>query len=93
MSVLSNRLRDLRRKSELTVRVLAEKLDKSPGYISRIESRSEIPSPELLCELADLYEVNAEELFELAKQSYLERLAGEIDSKYESALSLYRKNH
>jgi transcriptional regulator with XRE-family HTH domain len=36
----------------LTVRALADAIGKSPGYISRIEVRGEIPSVELVVELA-----------------------------------------
>jgi len=91
MHPLQKKLQQLRERAGLTVRALAEKLGKTPGYVSRFEGRGEIPSPELLCELALLYEVPAEELFELAKSSQLERAATEIDTRHRSALALFRK--
>lgn len=91
MTALSKKLRKLREDAGFSVRGLAEKLRKTPGYISRIEGRDEIPSPELLCELALLYGIAAEELLDLAKKGQLERAANEIDAKHESALKLFRK--
>ena len=43
----------------LTVRALADAIGKSPGYISRIEVRGEIPSVELVVELADEFAIRA----------------------------------
>jgi transcriptional regulator with XRE-family HTH domain len=59
--------------------------------VSRIETRGEIPSPELLCAIADAYGIKAEELLELAKECYLGRAEREIEAKNLSALALYRK--
>jgi len=91
MNTLGRRLRELREQQGLTVRQLAERVKKTPGYVSRIEARGEIPSPELLCEIAGVYHVTPEELLELAKQCYLERAARELESKNSFALALYRR--
>lgn len=91
MNALSKRLIALRTKKSLSVRGLAEVIGKSPGYVSRIEGRGEIPSAELLCQLAEFYGVKPEELFDLAKQSQLERTEKDIDAKQRSALELFRK--
>jgi transcriptional regulator with XRE-family HTH domain len=91
MGILGQRLRELRDQRGLTVRELAEHIEKTPGYVSRIEARGEIPSPELLCVIADLYKIAPEELLNLAKQCYLERTERDVDAKNESALALYRK--
>jgi transcriptional regulator with XRE-family HTH domain len=91
MNPLSERLVELRKKAGLTVRGLAEKISKTPGYVSRLEGRGEIPSPELLCELAGLYGVQPEDLLALAKKSQLEKAAEEIDAKQRSALTLFRR--
>jgi len=91
MDTLGQRLRELREQRGLTVRQFADRIKKTPGYVSRIEARGEIPSPELLCAIADVYGITPEELLDLAKQCYLERAEREVDAKNLSALALYRK--
>jgi transcriptional regulator with XRE-family HTH domain len=91
MDNLGRRLRELREQRRLTVRQFADQIKKTPGYVSRIEARGEIPSPELLCAIASVYGVAPEELLDLAKQCYLDRTEREVDEKNLSALALYRK--
>jgi transcriptional regulator with XRE-family HTH domain len=91
MNALSKRLLQLRNKAGFSVRDLAKEIDKTPGYISRIEGRGEIPSAELICELASIYKVAPEELLELAKASQLNRTQEDIEAKHQSVLALYRK--
>ena len=91
MSALGERLRQLRRDRGDTVREFAELIEKTAGYVSRIEGRGEVPSPELLCRIAEVYAIDPEELLQLAKQSQLERTERDISAKYASALALYRK--
>lgn len=76
-----------------TVRQFADRIGKTPGYVSRMEVRGEIPSPELLCEIAEIHKVRPEELLQLAKQSQLEKVEKLIDGKQASALSLHRKEN
>lgn len=75
----------------LTVRALADAIGKSPGYISRIEVRGEIPSVDLVVELAAVLKGNAEQFLECAKNDSMERATNEVESKYQDALALYRK--
>ena len=89
--MLGKRIRELREKSGQTVREFAALLEKSAGYISRIESRGELPSAELLCRIAELLNGDLEEFMRLAKESQLERVEKEIDEKQASALVLFRK--
>jgi transcriptional regulator with XRE-family HTH domain len=91
MDTLGRQLRELREQRGLTVRQFADRIKKTPGYVSRIEARGEIPSPELLCEIAGVYGVAPEKLLDLAKQCYLDRMEREVDVKNVSALALYRK--
>ena len=91
MDTLGRRLRELRERRGLTVRKFAERIKKTPGYVSRIEARGEIPSPELLCEIAGVYRISPKELLDLAKQCYLERAARDCEAKNSSALALYRR--
>ncbi len=75
----------------LTVRALADAIGKSPGYISRIEVRGEIPSVELVVELATAFGGDAERFLERAKNDSMERATNEIETKYQDALALFRK--
>jgi transcriptional regulator with XRE-family HTH domain len=89
---LQQRLRDLREKAGLGLREAAKKLRISPGYLSRIEGRGEIPAPELLCRMAGEYGCDVEELLELAKQAQLKAVEQQIDSKQSEALKLFRRS-
>ncbi len=91
MTSLNQRLRSLRKQSGLTVREFAVRIGKSPGYVSRIEGKSEIPSAELLCQIANVYEIPAEELLELAKSKQIADVKKTIEEKQASALALFRK--
>jgi transcriptional regulator with XRE-family HTH domain len=75
----------------LTVRALADAIGKSPGYISRIEVRGEIPSVELVVELATALGGDAERFFVCEKNDSMERATNEIETKYQDALALFRK--
>lgn len=90
MNELGNHLRQLRKVKSLTVREFAVAIGKSAGYISRIEVRREVPSPELLCVIAAFFDVDPEPLMEMAKETQLQRVVEDIDAKHEEALSLYR---
>ena len=68
-----DRLRQLRSSQNLTVREFADRIGKSPGYASRIETRDEVPNAELLCSIAEIYGISPEELLSLAKDSQLTR--------------------
>lgn len=88
---LGERLKELRIATGLSVRDAASQLSKSPGYISRLEVRDEVPSPELLLAMAQLYGAEFEQLLVLAKKTQLDQAAREIDARQASALNLYRK--
>ena len=91
-SALQDRLKKLREDAGFTLRVAATKLNKSPGYLSRIEGRGEIPSAEILCEMAVLYQADVEELLALAKTAILEQTRIGIEEKQGEALRLFRKD-
>lgn len=88
---LGDRLKELRTTAGLSVREAAKLIGKSPGYLSRVETRGEIPAPELLIAIAQAYAADAEELLREAKQDYMERVEQEIDSKQQRALAVFRK--
>lgn len=89
--MLGKRIRELREDRDLSVRDFAEQIGKSPAYVSKIETRGEIPSAELLCTIAGILRANPDELLGLAKETQLERTARQIDEKQASALALFRK--
>jgi transcriptional regulator with XRE-family HTH domain len=90
--VLRDRLRQLREEAGLSVREAASRLGKSPGYLSRIEGRGEVPSADLLCEMASLYGANIEELLELAKIAQLDSKRLLIEHQQSEALRLFRRS-
>jgi transcriptional regulator with XRE-family HTH domain len=91
MTDLGKKIRELRSVRGFTVQQFADEIDKSAGYVSRIEARGEIPSVELILLIAEKLAVKPESLLELAKQSQLGRVAQQIDAKQQEALILYRK--
>lgn len=91
MGDLSDEIRRLRRVKGMSVRQLASTLGKTPGYISRIESRGEVPTPELLIHIANELDGDGELLLSLAKSDELKDAKAEIESRYDQALILYRK--
>ena len=88
---LGERLRELRAELGDTVRGFAVRIGKTPGYVSQIEVRGEIPAPDLLCRIADIHEINPEELLQLAKGDQVARTSKAIDKKHESAIKLKKK--
>ena len=91
MSSFGILIKQFRENRGLTVRALADAIGKSPGYISRIEVRGEIPSVELVVELATALGGDAERFLECAKNDSMERATNEIETKYQDALALFRK--
>jgi hypothetical protein len=66
-------------------------IERTPGYVSRIEVHGDVPSPELTCSLASVLRFSAEKLLEAAKQQTLRATERKLQRKYENALTLYRK--
>lgn len=89
---LGQRLRDLRRKRQMTVRALADSVGTTPGYISRLETRDEVPSAELLCRLATIFDVDPTGLLRIAKMQMLGKTEQQIAARHQEALLLYRKS-
>lgn len=91
MGKLAEKVKAQRLEKDLGVRDLAGKLGVSPGYVSRIEGRGEIPSPEMICRIADVLEIKAEQLLELAAEDVLNRTKEDLSQKHTEALRLYRR--
>jgi transcriptional regulator with XRE-family HTH domain len=84
-------IRELRHKKGWSVYDLAKNLDKTPGYISKIEARGEIPSPEMIIRLAELLGVKPERLIEIAKAEKAKTASQAVQKKYDDGLALYRR--
>jgi transcriptional regulator with XRE-family HTH domain len=86
----------LRKKSDWTVKEFIKKLEEkgqetvSPAYITRIEQYGEIPSPELICRIADVFHYDVEKLLNCAKRSKVEKFDKSLEEKYQKAVGLYR---
>lgn len=92
MGKLSDEIKRLRGDLGMSVRQLAKALDKSPGYVSRIEARGEIPTPELLMQIAEKLGGSFEVLLEKAMSDELNDAKDGIEERYQSALTLFRKS-
>jgi transcriptional regulator with XRE-family HTH domain len=93
MGRLADNVKAKRNQLGISVRELAAKLGVSPGYVSRIEVRNEIPSAEMLCKIADALEIKPEELLDLAKGDVLNRTKEDLSQKHAKALRLYRRKN
>jgi len=92
MGRLGKHIRSLRQRRGITASWLAEVLGKTPGYLSRVERREEIPSAELLCCMSAILHEKPDVLLELAKSDLLRRTEEQIDRKASEALRLYRRS-
>ncbi len=79
---LGRAVKCLRAEHGLTVRDLATRLDKSVAYVGKIESQGEIPTPEVIRDLAIVFGVDAGRLLDLAKQLLLSGYEREVERKY-----------
>jgi transcriptional regulator with XRE-family HTH domain len=92
MMTFAQRIKELRRGKGWSVYDLANRLGvQSPGYISKIEARGEIPSPDMVIKLAEVLGTDPEELIELAKQEKARELTENVQKKYDNAFALHRK--
>jgi transcriptional regulator with XRE-family HTH domain len=88
----AERIKELRQAKSWSVYDLANAIRvKSRGYVSKIEARGEIPSPEMIIRLADALDADAKELFELAKTDKSHQLTQSIHKKYDEGYALFRK--
>lgn len=86
------RIKEARKRKKWSVYELADAIYvKSPGYISRIEGRGEIPGPEMIVKLAEALEIDIDELFRIAAAEKSCEASRIIKDRYENALALYRK--
>jgi transcriptional regulator with XRE-family HTH domain len=84
-------IRELRQKKGWSVYDLAEKIDKTAGYVSRIEARGEIPSPEVIAALGEALGGDVDELIEVAKAQKSKQVSDAVRKRYDEGLRMYRK--
>jgi chromosome partitioning protein len=85
VTAFGREVKRLRAEHRLSVRDLAARLRKSVAYIGKIESQGEVPSPEIISQLAAVFAADVEWLLTLAKQSLLSGYEREIERKYSVA--------
>ena len=82
MTTFAQRIRELRKAREWSVYDLASRLGvQSPGYVSKIEARGEIPSPEMVIKLAEVLDADVEELIDLAKEEKARELTENVETE------------
>lgn len=91
MGKFGDKLKEMRTNKGLTVRGFAGELDKSPGYISRIEGRGEIPSSDFVVSVAEFFDEELDSLLEMVKDDQLSKVEEEINQKHQQTISLFRK--
>ena len=87
----ADKIREFRSKKGWSVYELAKGIDTTPGYISKIEARGEIPSPKTIAKLEEALGARAGELLEIAKAEKGEQAKQNVVKKYDKEFSLYRK--
>ncbi|MEK6736826.1 MAG: helix-turn-helix transcriptional regulator [Pseudomonadota bacterium] len=92
---LGTRLKEIRKTRGLTQEALAEKIDLSPQYLSRLEGGHQSPSLETVARLAEALDLELWELFDLRHQGTVkemrERLRRLIQESNEQELRLALK--
>lgn len=94
----ADKIRELRNKMGWSVYDLAKKLHNekgnpmTAGYISKIEARGEIPSPQMIIKLAELFGLEPEYLIEIAKTEKAKEVSRVVQKKYDDRLTLYRRS-
>lgn len=90
-------IQHLRRQQGWTVKIFIEKLNAvgaknvSPSYISKIEVYGEVPSPKLICQIAEVFKYPENELCEKAKAQKIENFQTALNRKFDDDLILYRR--
>ena len=86
----------LRKDKGWTVKDFIQKLEEkgykavSAGYITRIEQYAEIPAPELILTIAEVFKADENKLLECAKKVKVEKFDKSLEEKYQKALGHYR---
>lgn len=86
------KIRTYRREKGWTVKDFIERLgnDLSPAYITKIEVHGEIPSPELICKISEVFGLKEQELLESAKEIKVQQFEESLEKRYQRAAGLYK---
>ena len=85
-------VKEARKKMGWTVYDLARELGlKSPGYISRIEGKGEIPGPDMVIRLAEVLGLDPKTMIDLAANEKVNQASRQVHEKFDNAFVLYRK--
>jgi len=71
---LGGRIKEIRKARGMTQEALAERIEMSPQYLSRIEGGHQSPSVEMLAKLADTLEVELWEFFDFGQPGTVKEL-------------------
>lgn len=85
-------IKALRKKKNWSVYDLAGHLGRTPGYVSKIEVRGEIPSPVMILKLSEVFGVSPEGLIEVAKKEKIEEVSKVVQRRYNDAFVMYRQS-
>jgi len=87
-----NLIQQLRKQKNWTVKEFIEELDGkvSPAYMTKVEVYDEIPSPELICKMADVLGYDQQKLLHTAKEHKKNKFEQALDERYQRAVGLYR---
>ena len=87
----------LRKDNQWTVKDLIDKLEAkgrtkslSPAYITRIEQYGEIPSPDLICRMAEVFRYDEKKLLDCARKIKVQKFDQNLQDKYDKAVGFYR---
>jgi len=89
-------VRSFRKKNKLSAKQFIERLKEigstlSPAFITKLEVHGEVPSPDLICKLAEVIGHSPEELLKIARESKIQDYHNSLEKKYKDALSYYRQ--
>lgn len=90
---LGERVRLFRKNNGLSAIQFIKMLDRdlSPAFITKLEVHGDIPSPELICKIADVINYPAENLLKEARESKLKDYHKSLEKKHRDTLAWYRK--
>ncbi|MCP1639929.1 transcriptional regulator with XRE-family HTH domain [Streptococcus gallinaceus] len=94
MQTIGEKIKVLRREAGLSQQQLADKLGLSNQAISKWETNTAQPEIGLLPELAMVFGVSIDELFDYTKEKYLDKIEGRLDSgQFPICSRLLRRGH
>lgn len=91
MNDIGNKIRNLRRKTSMTQEQLAERLGLSAQAVSKWENAAAMPDISLLPDLAEIFGVTIDELFDLTAAQKLRRIESRMDAEADLPQDVFRE--